>query len=243
MNLPINSIFSLQNFEGPLDFLFHLIQKNEIDILHVSLQEITEQFLKKLKELTTQPVQEGAEFIGTTSYLMLLKSRSLLPEQQQAAEEEEAEDLLNRQMIEQLIEYCRFKEMAKKLSALEWQHKGCYTRGVSEAEDFTPPKKFLGVETLSLQDLFHVFEETMQKASSRFKVIEGEEWHLPDAMQSIKSDLQKGLKIAFKELFSLTKSRQQLIITFLALLELMKQGSAQVFCVHSEIYIQGQSAK
>ncbi len=104
--------FSLDIFEGPLAFLLHLIQKSEINICDVPIQELTTQYLHKIKEIMTPSVDTGAEFIGTTALLLWMKSKMLLPKHEQPLFEEEDLDP-SFEIIYKLLEYCHFKEVGK----------------------------------------------------------------------------------------------------------------------------------
>lgn len=216
-------IFALDNFEGPLDFLLHLIQKSEIDIYEVPLHKITEQYLVKLQELISPAVDGGAEFIGLTASLLLLKSRMLLPKHEQPeALEEEIDPRF--EIIHQLIEYCRFKDAAKELADLEQKQSAYFPRGIEEVD----PKKPLGIEHLSMQDLATLFQQLLAKASAHGGVIQEEVWKVSDKMFLVRQLLKDLSRIRFDVLFSPMQSRNELIVTFLAVLELMKLGELKV---------------
>jgi segregation and condensation protein A len=217
-------IFALDNFEGPLDFLLHLIQKSEIDIYEVPLHKITEQYLAKLQELISPAVDGGAEFIGTTASLLLLKSKMLLPKHEQPGLVEEEEIDPRFEIIHQLIEYCRFKDAAKELSELEQKQSAFFSRGIENSES----KKPLGIEHLSMQDLATMFQHVLAKAASHRGIIQEEVWKVSDKISFIQRLLKDLNKIRFDVLFSPVQSRDELIVTFLAVLELMKMGELKV---------------
>ncbi len=210
--------FALDNFEGPLDFLIHLIQKSEIDICDISLQKITEQYLNKLIDGTSD-VASGAEFVGTTASLLWLKSKMLLPKHEQPHDAEQNELDPRFEMIHQLIDYCRFKQAARDLTEREQQQSGFYIRG-------TDPeiKKNLGIEHLTLEDLAALFQQVVAKATTHTELIHEENWRVSDKIIFIRHLLEDEQKIDFLALFSSDKCRDELIVTFLAILELMKLG-------------------
>lgn len=126
-------IFTLDNFEGPLSLLLFLTQKQEIDIFEVSLQKIMEQALQLLQ---SRGLDDGAEIVGAASTLLLLKSRSLLPPPEISPSEEDINsDDLRFDLVHQLIDYCRFKDVAKLLTVREEQQGVLYERGHSEQLD------------------------------------------------------------------------------------------------------------
>lgn len=216
-------IFALENFEGSLDFLLHLIQKSEIDIYEIPLHKITEQYLHRIRELISPAVDSGAEFIGTTASLLLLKSKMLLPKQEQ--EEIIEEEIDPRfEIIHQLIEYCRFKEAAKEFSEREHKQNAFFSRGIENFEI----KKNLGIEHLSMQDLASLFQHVMSKAISHQGLIHEEIWLVSDKIQLLRNSLKETRKIRFDAFFSPERCREELIVTFLAILELMKLGELRV---------------
>ena len=220
-NLNTESI-SLNNFEGPLDFLWHLIQKNELDIYEIRIQQITEQFLAKLHE---KEIDNAAEFISTAACLIWLKSKSLLPkhEQDQLPQEIEEEDP-KFEIIHHLIDYSRFKEAAKELSELEQKQSVFYPRGAANID----LQKNLGIEHLCLDDLASLFQQLLAKSKVQKGQVKEEIWKVSDKIQSIRQQLGIDQKILFEVIFSPDRSRAELIVTFLAVLELMKIGEARV---------------
>lgn len=233
MRMDESKTYILDNFEGPLDFLLHLIQKNEIDIHEVSIRKITDQYLAKLKELMEHPLEHGAEFIGAAASLMLLKSKSMLPKHEQEGlplEENEADPRF--EIIHKLIEYCRFKEVAKSFAEREEQQGTVYFRGVDEIME---PKKNLGIEHLSLTDLAELFQQVLAKAP-RARQIEDEEWLIVDKIALIRRLCQRE-GIPFLGLFSEGQCREELITLFLAILELMKLGEICIVREEGEVYL------
>ncbi len=234
--MPNTQSFSLDNFEGPLDFLLHLVQKNEIDIYEIPLKQITDQFLARLtSEISPATVDQGAEFIQLAATLLLLKSRMLLPKHE--LQEQPLEDLDTDprfEIIHHLVEYCRFKDVAKILAEREEHQGGFYSRGFDERGD---PQKFLGIEHLSLNDLAELFQQILSKAKSHFEVIYEEQWLISDKLQLIRQLLKEFKSVAFAQLFSLELSRAELIVTFLAVLELMKSGELYVIKENNQVFI------
>jgi segregation and condensation protein A len=212
--------FSIENFEGPLDLLWKLIQQNEVDIYEVSLHHITKQYVEKAHQLAQCDLDHGSEFIASTAALLWLKSKTLLPksEQQELLPEDEYDPRF--EVIHQLIDYCRFRQAAKELTEREQLQNSFFVRGVEEIES----RKNLGIAHLSLDDLALMFRNVLSKAQTHKGTIYEEEWRIGDKITMIRSLLSTHIPIFFNELFTLGKSREELIVTFLALLELMKTG-------------------
>lgn len=233
MNRLEKDTFSLENFEGPLDFLLHLVQKNEMDIYEIPIQRIMEQYLAKLKESDEPDVETGAEFIGTASLLMWIKSRMLLPRHEQPLDPDMELDP-RFEIIHQLIEYNQFKEAAKELSEREQRQNAFFGRGVDGPAEV---KKPLGIEHLTLQDLATLFQDILSKSNANRGVIEEEVWRVGDKIKLIRSMLKEFEKIGLECLFTPEKSRDELIVTFLAVLELMKLGELKIIRDHDKIMV------
>jgi segregation and condensation protein A len=217
-------IFTLENFEGPLDFLWQLIHRQEIDIYQISISLLTAQYLSHQVSQDSN-LDKSAEFIALAASLVLYKSKSLLPkhEQQQGEnQEEELDPQFN--IIHQLLDYCRFKQAAKELAHREYQQSAFYSRGVESAE----AKKHLGIAHLSLEDLAVLFQQILAKTTPREGTIQEEEWKVSDKIKSLRKWLTIEPQLPFYTVFSPMMSRMELIVTFLALLEMMKAGEAKV---------------
>lgn len=218
-----NDHFILENFEGSLDFLISLIQKNEIEVLEISIQDIIHQFISKISS-DEEHFDKGAEFLGLSSYLIWLKSRSLLPKDQMPVEEEKDFEDPHFEIIHHLIDYCRFKEAAKELSIRQEQQSSLYFRGVEVPEWKRP----LGIDHVTLEELSHLFKEMMSKAAHHKGKIEEENWRVCDKIGALRFLMKEQSSYPFSALFSSEQSRLEMIVIFLALLELMKNGELAV---------------
>jgi segregation and condensation protein A len=212
--------FSLENFEGPLEFLLSLIQKDEINIYDVSIQDLTQQFLEKLNEWESHQLEKGAEFVGNASYLVWLKSKMLLPTEEILEDEELIQEDPHFEIIHHLLDYCRFKQAAKELSIRQDLQQACYFRGTVEKEW----KKPLGLKDVSLEELSIIFKEMVQRTESSKGTIAEENWRVGDKIRFIKLELQKHHSFPLINLLSSHLPRLELIVIFLAILELIKIG-------------------
>ncbi|MCB1112359.1 MAG: segregation/condensation protein A [Chlamydiales bacterium] len=219
-----NYTVELENFEGPLQFLLHLVQKQEIDIHDIRLKQITDQFLR---DFENPDVDLGAEFIGTAAALIWMKSKMLLPKDQQ--ENEDSDDECGPdphfEVIHQLIDYCRFKEAGKTLAKMEVENSAYYPRGVSGDYE---AKKPLGIEHLSLDDLALFFKDVIAKAELNKGKVQEETFRVSDKIRFLRQRLRQGEPILFGDIFRIDMCKEELIVTFLAVLELMKIGEAAV---------------
>ena len=216
----------LDNFEGPLAFLHYLVQKSELDISEISMQEITDQYLKYLTSVPTHDLNAGAEFIDHTGALIWLKSKMLLPP---SADDSDTDALMQCpfDIIPQLIEYCRFKDVARELGHKEHGQDHHYPRGMIPCtEDFPKP---LGIERVGIDELEALFLEILEKANDRkAHVIQEDEWRVADKIEAVRESLRQHAQFHFCDLFSDHICRQEVVVTFLSLLELMKLGELAV---------------
>lgn len=220
---PEAETFTLENFEGPLDLLWYLINRHEIDIYQISLLQLIKQYLAK--SLSSKDLDRGAEFIAMASALVWFKSKTLLPKHEQVQEEAQDTEADPRfEIIHHLIDYCRFKQAAKDLTEREMQQGAYYPRGIEGAI----AKKNLGIDHLSLDDLASLFQQILSKAVVKEGTIHEEEWKVSDKIKTLRQMLNKKRSLIFQEVFNHNMNRIELIVTFLALLEMMKSGEARV---------------
>lgn len=203
-------------FVGPIELLLSLIQEKEIDAEGISMLSVLEQYRTQGYE----DISFGAEFILSASSLLLLKSRCLLPDDEEL-EEEQGASKNKQEAIKALIEYIKFKKAGEALSVKDKQLSFLFTRGAIAHQERPKP---LGLEHLSLEDLSALFGDLMKKKAGDTKVIFEEEWRVSDKIMFIKQGLSKNRTMPFHILFLETQSKQEWIVTFLAILELMKNG-------------------
>lgn len=210
--------FILDHFQGPLDLLVCLVQKEEIGIETVFFHDLLLQFFSQEKDLN-----KGGDFVHSLSYLMLLKSRKLLPQEKQWEEEELLEDP-RFEVIHHLVDYCKFKQAAKELNALQESQQECYFRGFTQEEY----KKPMGIEHVSLEDLAQMFQGLMSRCRQEKGQIYEETWLVSDKITSILSLLTEQGELSFSSLFLEVEARMEMIVIFLAVLELMKMGKISI---------------
>lgn len=230
-------MFSLRNFEGPLDLLWQLVTKDEIDIATIPLHEITTQFhAAPAADSADKRINAGAEFIGLISLLIWYKSLRLLPKSQQEPITDlplpVEEDPAN--ILHHLIDYCRFKQAAKELSSLEQLQSSIYQRGTDTVIEPTPTN---GIQHISLDDLASLFQKILAKSKPYTQTLREEPWKVSDKITFLLNLLQEKQKQNFEDVFHADLSREELIVTFLALLELMKAGKAAVNKVEDSFMI------
>lgn len=219
-------VYKLDEFSGSLEVLLLLVQKHEVDICSISLKEVMVQYLESVQKSMESKIDRGTEFIASAATLLYIKSKNLLPRHEQVQEEEEfiGEDP-QFSIIHHLVDYCRFKDVAKELSEKGNAHLS-YSRG---AEEVAAIKKGMGITHLSLVDLAELFQQALHKLASQTRVVEEEVWRVADKIQFLRNFMKKQKKLPFVEFLAQAHSKEELIVTFLAVLELMKLGELLVF--------------
>jgi segregation and condensation protein A len=215
---------SLESFEGSFDVLIHLIQKNEIEAASISLYEIILQFIEKQNSISNFDLDFGAEFISPAASLLLLKSQSLLPQNELLLNSDETVEDPHFDIIHHLLDYCRFKQAAKELIQLENYQSNFYPRG----NDFFEPKKPNGIEHVSLEELASIFKSVIQRAKTSQGNIVDEPWKISDKLLYIRELLEQKNNFSFSALFLPSMCKRELIVIFLAILELMKSGEVSI---------------
>lgn len=211
----------LEIFEGPLDLLLFLIKRDEIDIHEISIERITRQYLEYLQAFKELKIDVAGEFIVMAANLIYLKSRSLLPVDQQPPEEEVEEDDPRWDLIRQLIEYKKFKEAAAQLQVREWAQEQIFTRdGSGNAAEVAP----LQLGEVSIFQLINAFQNVIKRVEARedLREIFGERFSVSEKIEMILQRIGSGGSIRFSELFGDIASRLEIVVTFLALLELIR---------------------
>lgn len=214
-----DDLFTLDNFSGSLDFLIHLIDKQEVSIAEVPIRILARQF----SGMMPIAVDTAAEWLYDLSYLAWLKSKALLPVHEQVIQKEDEPDP-QFEVIHHLVDYCRFRDAAKSLSERREDQSGYFVRAVPECEE----KKRKPLDPFSLEQLTALLKEILKKAPQSPSPIKEDPWRISDKISEIKTVLKKQRAISFLELFDYHRPRLELIVLFLALLELMKRGEASV---------------
>ena len=211
----------LEVFEGPLDLLLYLIKRDEIDIYDISIERITRQYLEYLQAFKELKIDIAGEFIVMAANLIYLKSRSLLPLDQQPPEEDAEEDDPRWDLIRQLIEYKKFKEAASQLQDRALEQERIFTRDGGNAPLSDAP---LPLHEVGIFQLIHAFQEVIKRADARENLGEifAERFSVSEKIERILQRVSSGEPVRFSELFGQLASRVEIVVTFLALLELIR---------------------
>jgi segregation and condensation protein A len=221
--------FTLPHFEGPLELLLYLIQKEEVDLFEIPLKELTKQFFNELEKIGN--VDLSADFLWNSSRLLLLKSRLLLPSEEK---EEEGSDPLRSEILKHLIEYAGLKSLASSLMVREEIETIHFER-----KAVLPEKKLgTGLEEVQLETLTTIVQELIKRAERAPKTIEKlEEWEIAPKIAFLEETLPMKKRIRLDELLSIHLLKGELIVIFLAILELMKYQKIKLLREESTIWV------
>ena len=212
----------LEIFEGPLDLLLYLIKKDEVDIHSISIERITRQYLDYINTFKLLNIDLASEFIVMAANLMYLKSRTLLPKIDQPPEEDAEEDDPRWELIRQLIEYKKFKDAAGFLSLREVEQEGRFAHQPDTPE--LPVEEPAPLAEVSIFDLIRAFQNVLKRfeESHDFGDIIDDRYTVSDKIDMLMGRLQPGEALRFENLFASATTKAEVIVTFLAVLELMK---------------------
>jgi segregation and condensation protein A len=222
-------------FEGPLDLLLYLIKKEEVDIYEVNLTQLATQFIEYLETMRLLDLEIAGEFLVMASTLMYIKSRELLPLDQQVAVEGEEEGEDPRwELIRQLVEYKKFKDAAAQLQKLEARQENIFPRLPGKLElDVKPPAPRPDV---SLFDLLNAVNSVLKRVGQRedLRDIFEDKWTVSEKIEHLLRLLEEQARLKFSDLFAEAVSRSEIVVTFLALLELIRLK--QIVAVQPEAF-------
>jgi segregation and condensation protein A len=214
----------LERFEGPLDLLLHLIKRDEIDIYDIPIAHITQQYLRYLELMRQLDLEVAGDFLVMAATLMRIKSKMLLP--LPAVGEEEVPGDPREELVQRLVEYRQFKEAASTLKDREAERRLVFERGMLPGEDDAGPLPLARVSLFDLLDaLNHVLSRVPEPTSYE---IEAETFAVEDKMELLTATLRRRGRLSFEELLAGCRSRSEMVVTFIALLELIKLGAALV---------------
>ena len=217
----------IDNFEGPLDLLCHLIDKNKMNIYDINLSEITDQYIEFLKEQEKLNLEIASEFVVMASTLLFLKSKNLLPKQ-----EEEEEEITEEELIRRIIEYKKFKEISKVLREKYIIFSNRYY-GFEEKIDLPKQKLEKKYDEAIIPEIYeNLVEKNNEKINQNAKNIEKiaitDNYTVASKVKEMFKVLIKQKRFVFNKLFSLNKhNRQEVVTAFSGLLELSRRSKVQ----------------
>jgi len=232
MGIPVK----LQVFEGPLDLLLHLIDKNKIDIYDIPIVEITRQYMEYIQAMEKADLNVMSEFLVMAATLLDIKCKMLLPKE--LNEEGEEEDP-RQELVEQLLQYKIYKCMALELRDRQVESELTYYKNPTIPEEVMEYVEPIDMDALlsdiTLDRLHEVFRDVMRRKRNKidpirstFGKIEKEEVSLPDKLNVVETYARTHRRFRFAQLLEEQSSKMHVVVTFLAVLELMKTGKIKV---------------
>lgn len=217
-------------FEGPLDLLLHLVKKQEVDIYQVNLTRIASEFVAYIDQMRELDLEIAGEFLVMAATLIYIKSRELLPADQkpdtQVGEEDEEDPRF--ELIRRLVEYKKFKDAAAELQSLETRMDQVYEHRSTPVvlPDVEPQRR----EPVSIFDLIQAVSVILKRFNERDDVreIQADPYTVSEKMASLRILIQEKGRFRFSELFAEARSRSEVVVTFLAMLELTRLRHLQV---------------
>ena len=232
-----NYTVKLDAFEGPMDLLMHLIDKNKIDIYDIPMAALTEQYMAYLARFKEFNIEIASEFIVMAATLLQIKSRMMLPKQSKQSDAEEEDEDPRQELVARILEYRRFKQVSSVLDAMAEEQGHVFAR-----EPLDLPVHHCPPENLPLRlllDAFRTALEVREELTIPEALVAPETYSIQGKMEDILLLLDHaGGRVLFSEAFR-SGTREELIMTFLALLELIKLKSVVVeqLRLFAEIYI------
>jgi segregation and condensation protein A len=222
----------LEIFEGPLDLLLYLIKRDEIDIYDIPIEHITRQYLGYLEAFKILDLDIAGEFVVMAANLIYIKSRSLLPVHQQPPEEGAEEEDPRWELVRQLLEYKKFKDAAAQLGEREAVQRAIFSR-MPEEPEFQGERP---IAEVSIFDLINAFQKVLKRVNKTedLREIFEENFTVSDKIEFLLKLTGTGVALKFTELFAGAASRTEIVVTFLALLELIRLK--QIRIAQSELF-------
>jgi segregation and condensation protein A len=221
----VSTRVQLEIFEGPLDLLLHLIKKNEVSITDIPIATITEQYLATLELMQNLSLDVAGEFLVMAATLIHIKSRMLLPPSEDTEEEDEGADP-REELVRRLVEYQRFKDAAAQLEQREILTRDVFVRSSAPEEEAAFP----GFREVSVFELLTALRRVLERLpKDNVHEVTLDKITVREKMTLLLDTLRAQGQVLFEALFSEAKSRMEVIVTFLAMLELVKVRAIRIF--------------
>ncbi|TDT61915.1 segregation/condensation protein A [Fonticella tunisiensis] len=237
----------LEIFEGPLDLLLHLIKKAEVDIYDIPIAEITDQYITYLRAMEDLDLEIASEFLIMAATLLEIKSRMLLPKAKTEGDKEaSAEEDPREELVRKLVEYKKYKEFAYQLKSIE-ENNVIFFKSPDIIDDIDNSEVFF--KNITLENLMVAFKKVIRAYENRYndrgkipENIDHDEFKIEDKMDEIRMLLKEKRRISFNRFFERASNKIEIIVIFLAMLELIKLKEINAIQYESfgDIIIEGQ---
>lgn len=222
MNMSNKYVVTIDNFDGPLDLLLHLIKEQDIDIYDIKIEDITKQYLDYIRHMKELNLEIASEYLVMASELIEMKSKMLLPKKKEKEDDDYEEDP-RELLIERLLAYKRYKEVTSEFKDLELTRKMVFTREPDNLNRYV--KEDENSEELGVADLIDAFNNLLKRKELDRPIatkITKKELSVTEKVNKIKNILRNKKKINFEDIFEVS-TKEEVIISFLSVLEMVKK--------------------
>src|SRR5690625_25214 len=227
----------LKNFEGPLDLLLFFIRRDELDIQDIPISHISREFLDYIRLMEELDLDVASEFILMASLLMSIKAKMMLPRQEEPGEDEDDEEDPRYLLVQKLLEYKRYKEMAEKMTVIDDETRHIYYRGHVDQDQVEVQASGEALRDVTLFDLMGAFRKVLSdiKKSRSYHRVEKVTFSVEQQSEFIIRTLQQRGRLSFTDLCSTLTERLAIVVTFLAVLEMVKEQQVNLFLEESPV--------
>lgn len=219
----------LKNFEGPLDLLLFFIKRDELDIYNIPISYITEQFLEYIRLMEELDLDIASEFILMASMLMSIKAKMMLPKEDD--EEQMDENDPRYALVQRLLEYKRYKEMAEKMGGLEEESQKSYYRRYYKVDQVRKQASGEALQDVTMFDLMAAFKKVLSdiKKQNLVHQVEKIQYTVEEQTEYVLERLHKGGRTSFRQICLELGRRSKIVVTFLAVLEMLKEQQINLY--------------
>ena len=218
---------TIENFNGPMDLLLHLIKESKMDIFNIKLEIIIDEYLEYIRKMSEMNLDVASSYLVMASELLEIKSKMLLPKVKD--DEDDVEDPKER-LINRLIEYQKYKDQVESFKSLADNRNTYFTKIPSSLEEYKSDEKKVLIDNINLDDLVDAFKKFLERSNMDKPIntkVTRKELSVDDSITSIKHRFTKIKRIEFFDLFEV-KTKEHLVVTFLAILELASRKEIRI---------------
>lgn len=218
----------IDDFEGPMDLLLHLIKEKKMDLMNIKIEIIIDEYLKFIDEMERLNLDIASSYLVMASELIEMKSKLLLPrhEEEEAQEEEDPQQ----QLVNRLIEYQKYKDLTEDFKELENERKQIYTRLPENLKEYSDTNTLINNSDVTLDDLLLAFQKFLERKKLEQPLhtkVTKKEMSVEERTESIRSILKTKKKVNFLELFDVL-NKEYVVVTFLAILEMARKNELKI---------------
>ena len=214
----------INEFEGPLDLLLHLIKESNINIQDIEINEITKQYLDYINKMEELNINVAASYLVMAAELMEIKSKSLLPKSEEETLDEAEEEVSRESLINKLLEYEKYKNMVKTFKDMEEGRQNIYVKAPEKVSNYID-ELIVGNTDTSVDDLVDAFKKFLERVDKEKPIttkITNKEYSIKERKKSIRNILKEKKKVLFTDLFE-ERTTGFIVVTFLSILEMTKE--------------------